>query len=429
VSARLALVLALLFAVLVAYLTSLNTGRVRVALGADWAYEVPLMALVVGAFLAGVGLAWLLGLLRDLGRSYQQHRLVRQARREESLKATYHRGVDAQLAGKSALAAEAYEEVLRREPGYAAAHARLAELARERGDAPRAIDHQLQAIRADERPETLLALAESYRAAGRLDEAASHYARVLEGDRDHLTALRGLRDTAAERGRWTEALDTQERVVRLTRGSERAAAEADRLTGIRYELARALLAEGNAHGAIARLRDLVRAHPEFVPGALLLGDAYRDIGEATLALRTWERALEARAALPLLARIERFYREEGRPSRMIAAYQQAVARAPDSLAFAFALGRVYFELAMLDEAADQFQKLEVRDPDLAPIHACLGAIFERRGQGREALEEYRRALRLAGAFEWPHRCAACGAGHAGWVDRCPSCRSWNTSRP
>ena len=65
---------------------------------------------------------------------------------------------------------------------------------------------------------------------------------------------------------------------------------------------------------------------------------------------------------------------------MIALYQAAVARAPDDLALALALGRVYFELEMLDEAAEQFEKIEVRVPDLPVIHAYLGAVFERRGQ-------------------------------------------------
>jgi lipopolysaccharide biosynthesis regulator YciM len=71
----------------------------------------------------------------------------------------------------------------------------------------------------------------------------------------------------------------------------------------------------------------------------------------------------------------------------------------------------------------------VRAPDLGSIHAYLGAIFERRGQIREALEEYRRALGFPEGIEWPHRCAACGAVEPGWFDRCPACRGWNTSRP
>lgn len=423
---RLALVLALLFGVFVAYLSSFNTGRIRVALGSALVYEVPLMALVVGAFLLGAGLALLLGVVRDLGRSYQDYLTARQFRRAEGLKEVYHRGVDAQLAGKSSAAREAYEEVLHRDPAYADAHARLAELALQQGDAHGALTHQLEALRADERPETLLAAAEAYRRAGRADDAVALYRQVLERDRDHLTALRGIRDVAAEHGRWIDALEVQERLVHSAQADERPAEEGW-LAGIRYELGRALMAEGATPAAIARFREALRAEPAFSPAILALGDAHLESGDGREALRTWERGLEARPALPLLARIEQVYRDEGRPTRMIGLYQEAAARAPDNLALAFALGRVYFELAMLDEAADQFQKVEVRAPDIPSIHAYLGAIFERRGQAREAFEEYRRALRLTGSFDYPHRCAACGAAHPRWVDRCPSCARWNTS--
>src|SRR5205823_3991291 len=95
---------------------------------------------------------------------------------------------------------------------------------------------------------------------------------------------------------------------------------------------------------------------------------------------------------------------------------------------AVALGRVYFELEMLDEAAEQFEKIEVRAPDLPLVHAFLGAIFERRGEAREAFAEYRRSLRLSHAFEWPYRCAVCGVTAAAWRDRCEACGRWNTLR-
>lgn len=427
-SVRLALLLALLFGVLVAYLSSLNAGRVRLALAPGWAYELPLMAALVGAFLLGAAVAFLGGLLRDLGRSYYDYQLARRARRDQSLEEVYHRGVDAQLAGKLEAAAEAYQEVLRREPGHPQASVRLGELARQRGDTQAALTYHLQALRAGERAETLLAAAEDYRWLGRFDDAIAMYQRVLARDRDHLTALRGLRDMAAERERWSEALEAQERLVQLAPREERAREDAW-LAAIHYELGRGLLARGDASGAVARFKEALRVQPDFLPAVVGLGDAHARLGDAREAVRVWERALEPHPVLPLLERVEQHHRAEGRPTRMIALYQAAAARQPDNLSLAFGLGRVYFELAMLDEAAEQFEKMEVRAPDLPLIHAYLGAIFERRGQLREALEEYRRALRFTEAIDWPHRCAACGAAHPRWLDRCPSCRRWNTSRP
>lgn len=427
-SLRVALLLALLFGIVVAYLTSLNTTGVRVSLGGNWTYDLPLMVLIVGAFLIGAALALLLGMLRDLGRTYHDYQRLRRARRAEALNEIYRHGVEAQLAGRADEAARTYEEVLRRDPAHPGAPIRLGELARQRGDAPAALSHHLQALRAEERTETLLTVADDYRRLERPDDAIETYQRVLARDRDHLTALRGLRDVAAERCRWAEALDAQERLARIAPREDRATEEAW-LAGILYELGRALLAEGDAQGAASRFRDALRARSDFLPAALVLGDVHLKAGDAREALRVWERALEATLAQPLLSRLEDLHRAEGRPARMISLYQDGAARHPENLAVAFGLGRVYFELAMLDEAAEQFQKLEVRAPELPSIHAYLGAIFERHGQIREAFDEYRRALRFPEGFQWPHRCAACGAAQPSWFDRCPSCRRWNTSRP
>jgi tetratricopeptide (TPR) repeat protein len=345
VSIRFGLVVGLLFAIVVTCLTSINPSRVHVALGGDWAFDIPLMALIAVVFGAGAGLALVLGILRDVTRSY--------ARRTEPL----------EMAPRTAPGA----------PVRAAA------------DSPR----------------------EPARAA----------------------SAQAGRDALIERGRFAEALEIQARVVQAAAREERAA-EGIVLAGLHYEIGRERLEKEDRAGAISHLKDALRAQPDFVPAALLLGEAHLKAGEPREALRVWERAAEgAQPALPVLSRIEQLHRSEGRPTRMISLYQDALARQPDNLALAFGLGRVYFELAMLDEAAEQFQKMEVRAPELPLIHAYLGAIMERRGQFRDAMEEYRRALRESDRIEWPHRCAACGAAHARWVDRCPTCRCWNTSRP
>ena len=282
---------------------------------------------------------------------------------------------------------------------------------------------------ADDTPTSeLLRRAQEARQLGRNDEASTLYRLVLQTRRGHLGALRGLRDLAVEAGRWREALDTQQRVLGAVGSTERSP-ETEWLAVIYYELGRAETARANAPGALGHFKNAARADRFFLPAALALGDAYELTGDHREAVRAWERAAEVLPALPLLARLERAYRQEGRPSRMIALYQAAIERAPDDLALAVALGRVFLELEMLDEAADQFEKVEVLVPGSPVVHALLGAVFERRGQNQEAFEEYRRALQLGHAFDWPHRCEACGATGATWQDRCAQCRRWNTLRP
>jgi tetratricopeptide (TPR) repeat protein len=228
---------------------------------------------------------------------------------------------------------------------------------------------------------------------------------------------------ARAEGRRDEARALFEQALRIHPGA------GGRLAAIHYELGRLEAERGRVAAAVAHFKSALRADRGFVPAAVALGDAQEHAGDLREAARTWERAAEIQPALALLGRLERIYRNEGRPSRMIALYRAASERAPDNLALAVGLGRVYFELEMLDEAADQFEKIEVRAPDMPIVHAFLGATFERRGEAREAFEEYRRALRLARAFDWPHECTVCGAAGAAWEDRCPRCLRLNTLRP
>lgn len=264
--------------------------------------------------------------------------------------------------------------------------------------------------------------------AGHRDDARRLYRQALERDRHAVAALRGLRAIALAENAWREALVVQERLLGAVSGAERAA-ELTVAAGLHYELGRIDQAENRPVAAVAQFKSALKSDRGFVPAAVALGDVTDALGDRREAVKIWERAADNEPALPLLARLERVYREEGRPSRMIALYRTAIERAPDDLALAVALGRVYLELEMLDEAADQFEKIEVRAPEHPAVHAYLGAVFERRGETRDAFAEYRRALRLSGAFDWAHRCTGCGATAAGWRARCAACGQWNSLRP
>ena len=109
-SFRLTLLIALLFGLLAAYLASLNTAGVRLTLAPDWSYDLPVIALIIGAFLGGAVLAFVLATLRDVGRSYRD---FRRTRRAETLSETFQRGMEAELTGDAGEAARAYEANLR----------------------------------------------------------------------------------------------------------------------------------------------------------------------------------------------------------------------------------------------------------------------------------------------------------------------------
>jgi lipopolysaccharide biosynthesis regulator YciM len=273
------------------------------------------------------------------------------------------------------------------------------------------------ASRGDDDPEALDATrrAREARQGGHVDEARTLYRYVLQRWPCHVEALRALRDFAIEAREWDDAVALQQRLLDTAGPADRAV-ESEWLAVGYYELGRLELARAAPAAAIAHFKAALRADRAFLPAVLALGDAYEAAGDHREAVRTWERAAETRPVLPLLARLERVYHDESRPDRMITLYRAACERAPDDLGLAAALGRVYFELEMLDEAAEQFEKLEVRAPELPVVHAFLGAVFERRGQTRDA-------------FDGPHRCEACHATAPTWQDRCGQCHRWNTLRP
>jgi tetratricopeptide (TPR) repeat protein len=279
----------------------------------------------------------------------------------------------------------------------------------------------------DVRVTALLEAARAARQAGQAGEARVLWNRVLDLQRSNVGALRGIRDLAVEAGRWPDALPAQQRLAALAEGPDRSR-ENDWLAAIHYELGRADLAAGNVSAALSSFRNSLRVDRRFLPASIALGDAHAAAGDHREAVRTWERAAELEPALPLLSRLEQVYRGDDRPTRMISLYERAQAQAPDDQTLAVALGRVYFELEMLDEAAEQFERIEMRAPNLPSVHAYLGAIFERRGKTREAFAEYRQSLRLAHAFDPPYRCGGCGATEPAWRDRCGRCGRWNQFR-
>jgi len=195
-----------------------------------------------------------------------------------------------------------------------------------------------------------------------------------------------------------------------------------------YTEGKKALEAGDPREALGHLKEALRADKLFAPAYLALGEAYTQMGEQKDAVRAWERGAELVPIVPILRKLEEANRTEGRPSRMIQLYQDALARSPQDQVLAFHLGRVHFELSMLDDAMDQFRKIEVPFPHLPQVHAYLGAIYERRGQVRQACEEYGKALGLGLAFEWPYTCAHCGATTRAWQDRCASCGRWNSLR-
>src|SRR5207245_711735 len=130
----------------------------------------------------------------------------------------------------------------------------------------------------------------------------------------HVGGLHALRDLAVEARDWDEAIAIQQSLLELAPSRERHA-EAEWLAVGYYEMGRLELARGEATAAVGHFRAALRADRDFVPASVALGDAQEAAGDPREAVRTWERAAETHPVLPLLARLERAYRQPDRPRR------------------------------------------------------------------------------------------------------------------
>jgi tetratricopeptide (TPR) repeat protein len=107
-------------------------------------------------------------------------------------------------------------------------------------------------------------------------------------------------------------------------------------------------------------------------------------------------------------------------------YHKALETHPDDPLLAFLLGMLYFRLEMIDEALNEFKKLESAVPEASPVHLFLASIHERRGETDLAFQEYGRAFEQEKFSFFGYRCDYCKQVASEWAGTCPGCGRRNT---
>jgi tetratricopeptide (TPR) repeat protein len=194
------------------------------------------------------------------------------------------------------------------------------------------------------------ALGYELRAAGKLDEAAEHFARALSIWPGYIRAKNNLGEILFSQGRLAEA-EAQFRAAIAT-NAERTPSHAN--------LGTVLRAQGRFEEAVEAFEEAIRLRPEFGPPRMGLALAYESAG------RNDEAIAAARAALLLT---------------------------PDDAEMRAAGKRMFLRLGLLDEAA-QLMDGGADDIDVERLHFEAGNAFVGRKQFGDAVEQYRRAAAL-----------------------------------
>jgi hypothetical protein len=290
------------------------------------------------------------------------------------------------------------EELLRSDPGHAHTRGWRASLAR--GDAKALIHHPTRPGRAA-RPRA--------RGGGGSADGRPASRRPCSSGSGARPRPRGARPSAEDLGiavgsggeRWRRAF------VALGAGDRRE----ERRRWPVSTTSRGRFAEGQAQAALSRFRG--RCAPSPISARChSTGDAHRSAGEG-------RKLSGSGGALPRGRRPPRAgVQAEGRPTRMIALTRPRARALRRACRRVCPLGRVYFEPAMPDEAADLSRRWRSGAEPARPPRRPRRDLRTSRADGRSTNTE---ALTLGGAFDW-----SLGAPPAGRArrrtDRCPSCR-------
>jgi len=201
---------------------------------------------------------------------------------------------------------------------------------------------------------------------GKLEEAAQHYRRVLEGEPRHFDALHLLGVIAAQQGRLDEAVDLLTNAVK----ERPSAAEAHNNLGMALNLAK------RHEAAIPVLEKAIAINPKYAT-------AYNNLGTAHQALDRWEQAARC--------------------------FKRALTFKPDYIEALSNLGGALHSVKRDEEAIKVLNKALTLNPQFPEAHGNLGVALMMRDRWAEAMASSARAVSLDPGNAIVH--AQMGAAH------------------
>ena len=425
----------LLFAIAVAffttYLVKLNTALLDepFRLGRDT--TVTVWWALLATFLAGFLPIAAMLVADTLRLELKQRRGRRERREEESLDATYRRAVDLQVDGQLAKAATELEAYLAARPTSFSGLARYGIVLRELGRFDEAVEAHRRASNLYPHTVTLLyQLADDYTAKGEPEvarEMENRIAREFPGA--GLDVLRKRRAEAIGRRDWAEASKLHERATQLLSqaGDAQALARESLLgQGLDYQRGVLLLEEDKVAEAAEQFRRLLAHEPRFLPARILLGECELVADRPAEAVAIWKAGYLETGSPVFLARIEDHFIEREEPFQAIETLRGLIASVDNDLLPRFFLGRLYYRLEMLDEAAKTLASIAERIKSSPSYHYLLGRIHERRRDPARAVASYVACLRQLELGSSEYKCRVCSSRYEDWRDFCARCGSWNS---
>ncbi len=423
---RLTILLSSIVAALIAvgYLLHLNPAPVTVHFTPTTEWQGPLPLVLLGAFLVGAGVTFLASLVRASRTAVTGWRAERTARRQRRQQIRKEQGLGFAWLGEHDKARTALAKALRDGPDDLSAFLMFARTYLEEGDfrgARTVLEEGLDRRGPD--PKLLLFLAEAQRGSGDVAAAIETLERARRADPASPRVLTALRDAYTASARWKDAGRVQEALLLVVHDPPVRADTERTLIGMRYQ---STLEITDPAARVAELRALLRAHPDFEPAAVSLGDALLAADQPRQAERVWRRAVIRGARGGTLERLEHLLAGGPRARRLDVFTRRLLRRRPDDGTARLFRARQLIRGGQLDEAAAELARVGPPWNSLASYHGLLAELHVRRGAQEDAVRAFRHALAACalGVFH----CQVCGAESEEWQGYCERCRSWDSYR-
>jgi len=233
-------------------------------------------------------------------------------------------------------------------------------------------------------PASIAARAVEHQRAGRLDEAARDYERLLEIVPTSWEARSNLGAVYAGLGRFEDAVREYERALAASPGQ----------VAVRYNLALALYKGARLRDAVRELVTVLEARPDHAAAPLLLADCHLQLAEWTDVIAILDpivaRDPDNKAVLYMLGTALMRDRQYRRGQAVVDRILRQGDSAEAHLMLALASREAQDDLAAKGELETALRL----EPDLPAANAILGEVLMNMGEGAAAGEAFRRELAL-----------------------------------
>lgn len=423
--------LSFLFIVIVFFLWFSYQNPIRVELHFfEKTFDIELSLLMISSFVFGALLIFIGTLARDTKRTIEDYFKSHQRKVEESLKEELNKGMEVFLKGDLAKAKTYFSDVLKRDPTKIDLYLRLSEIALQEGNDQEALHWLGKGELIDlKNREILFHQAEVYQRMKRFDEAIRTLTRLISIDETNLKALKSLRQIYQNSKRWEEAIRTQKAVLKHTKGKPAEDEETLYYLGLKYEYARDLIQRGgerNLENALKEAKEIIRERKTFLPGFVLLGDVYLQMGKWTTAGNIWGKSFSRFKSMVFILRLEDLYLSREDPGTLFRIYQRALKHDPENWVLAFFYAKFCLRLEMLDEALEEINEISLKVKDCPALHRLLAEIYLHKKDFSRAAQEFEKTFELSGTSYLSFFCSTCKRESKEWIAYCPQCHHWST---